>query len=130
MNSSEYVWKAILGGLLIVLCSSFAYRIIPVVTLNGLTSGYISSQVFSTYNSLEIDQLNHACKVSKYTLYHISLTKDVEVFKGTQATFSSPVQKSVYDAEKGDKYIFINVMVQCDGDKTPIGVNPLSFNIK
>jgi hypothetical protein len=130
MNSSEYTWKVIFGILLIVLCSSFAYRIIPVVTLNGQSSGYISSHKFSTYNNLEIDTLNHACKVSQYTLYHISLTKDVEVFKGTQAVFSPPVQKSVYDAEKGDKYIFINVMVQCNGDKTPIDVNPLNFNIR
>ncbi|CAA6814710.1 MAG: Unknown protein, partial [uncultured Aureispira sp.] len=30
----------------------------------------------------------------------------------------------------GDKYIFINVMVQCEGDRTPIDVNPLNFNIK
>ena len=130
MNKSEYAWKVILGVLLVVLCSSFAYRIIPVVTLNGQTSGYINSHTFSTYNSLEIDSLNHACKVSKYTLYHISLTKDVEVFKGTQANFSPSIQKSVYDAEKGDKYIFINVMVQCSGDRTPINVNPLNFNIK
>jgi len=130
MNSSEYTWKVIFGILLIVLCSSFAYRIIPVVTLNGQSSGYISSHKFSTYNNLEIDTLNHACTISQYTLYHISLTKDVEVFKGTCAAFSPPVQKSVYDAEKGDKYIFINVMVQCHGDKTPINVNPLNFNIR
>lgn len=130
MNSSEYTWSVILGALLIVLCSSFAYRIIPVVTLNGQTGGYISSHKFSTYNNLEIDTASHACKVSKYTLYHISLTKDVKVFKGTHASFSAPVLESVHDAEKGDKYIFINVMVQCDGDKTPIDVNPLNFNIK
>jgi hypothetical protein len=130
MNSLECTWKIILGILLIVLSSSFAYRVIPIVTLNGQTSGYISSHKFSTYNSLDIDTLNHACTVSKYTLYHISLTKEVEVFKGDRATFSPPVQKSVYLAEKGDKYIFINVMVKCQGDKTPVAVNPLNFNIK
>jgi hypothetical protein len=130
MNSSEYIWKIILGISFIVFSSSFAYRIIPVVTLNGQTGGFVSSREFSTYNNLEIDTLNHACTVSQYTLYHISLTKDVEVFKGTRAAFSPPVQKSVYLAEKGDKYIFINVMVQCHGDKSPVAVNPLNFNIK
>lgn len=130
MNSLEYIQKIGLGILLIVSCSSFVYRIIPVVTLNGQTSGSISSAEFSRYNNLAIDTLNHACIVSQYTLYHISLTKDVEVFKGAQATFSPPVQASIFRAEKGDKYIFINVMVQCKGDQMPLAVNPLSFNIK
>ncbi|MFT5646468.1 MAG: hypothetical protein ACI976_001150 [Aureispira sp.] len=130
MNRSEYTGEVIFGLLLVVLCASFSYRIIPMVTLNGQCSGLISSHKFSTYNNLEIDTLNHACKVSQYTMYHISLTKDIEVFKGTQAAFSPPIQKSVYDAERGDKYVFINVMVQCNGDKTPINVNPLNFNIR
>ncbi|CAA6803249.1 MAG: Unknown protein [uncultured Aureispira sp.] len=130
MNSSAYTCKVIIGILLILFCSSFAYRVIPVVTLNGQTSGDISSLKFSTYNNLALDSLNHACTVSQYTLYHISLTKEVEVFKGTHSRFSPPVQKSVHRAEKGDKYIFINVMVQCEGDRTPIDVNPLNFNIK
>lgn len=130
MNSLEYIQKAGIGLLIILICSSFTYRVIPMVTLNGQTNGSISSVEFSRYNNLEIDTLNHACTVSQYTLYHISLTKDVEVFKGVQAAFSPPIQAAVVRAEKGDKYIFINVMVQCNGDKIPVVVNALSFNIK
>jgi hypothetical protein len=130
MNSLEFIQKIGIGMLLIVSCSSFVYRVIPMVTLNGQTNGSISSAEFSTYNNLDIDTINHACMISQYTLYHISLTKDVEVFKGAQATFSPPVQESIFRAERGDKYIFINVKVQCKGDQIPIVVNPLNFNIK
>lgn len=130
MNSFEYIWKISLGIFILLLCSSFSYRVIPVVTLDRKISGSISAFKFSKYHSLGIDTINHACTVSQYTLYHISLTKDVEVFKGTKAKFSRPIQKSVAHAEKGDKYIFINVMVQCQGDHIPITVNPLNFNIR
>lgn len=130
MNSLEYLWKISTGVLIALLCTSFSYRVVPIVTLNGRTNGAISSYEFSQYKCLNIDTLNHSCIVSKYTLYHISLTKDVEVFKGTKANFSSPIQAAVHIAERGDKYIFINVMVQCNGDKTPVIVNPLSFNIR
>ncbi|WMX12206.1 MULTISPECIES: hypothetical protein [unclassified Aureispira] len=130
MSSLTYFWKIGIGIFILLFCSSFAYRVIPVVTLNGQTSGSIFSHEFSKYDGLHIDTTNHSCAVSHYTLYHISLTKDIAIYKGTCATFSPPIQASVQQAEKGDKYIFINVKVHCQGERIPIHVNPLNFNIK
>lgn len=131
MDSLKYIKN--LGGcclLFLVLCSA-SYRILPVVSINGVTKGYVDAIEFSQYKMLNVhSNRSNDCNIEFYTMYHISLTKDVTILKGTTCGFSDSIQQEIHQAEKGDKYIFINVKVRCEGDKKAVNVNALNFNIK
>ena len=108
-----------------------AYRVIPSVTLGGKTKGRIDAKIFSNYSELNINGgRGDNCHLVVYTLYHISLKKEMEEFKGNECHLPQSIIKAIRAAKSGDKYVFFNIKVQCDGDKTPIKVNSLNFNIK
>lgn len=116
--------------LLFLLCS-FAYRVIPMVSIGGKTYGRIEAEEFAKYKALHLNpEQAERCEIKRYTLYHISLCKAMEELKGHQAQFSSEIAKSIKSAEKGDKYIFFNIYVKCTDNDQATKVNALNFNIK
>lgn len=131
MNRVNCIQRLMGWCFFVVLLCSFSYRIVPVVTLAGQTNGRIDAQKFSQYKALHINtSRGENCSLEMFTLYHISLTKEMEEFQGHQCEFSNSIVESIQRAEKGDKYVFFNIKVKCAGDKTPVTVNALNFNIK
>ncbi|BDS11708.1 hypothetical protein [Aureispira anguillae] len=131
MNSLKHLKNLSIGCLMLLLFCAASYRIIPVVSLNGMTNGPIEVNNFIRNTHLEITcPRSRDCAIHTYTMYHISLTKELQIIKGKQCAFSPSIQAAIKQAEKGDKYIFIGVKVRCEGDVKSISVNPLNFNIK
>lgn len=99
--------------------------------MGGKTEGIIAASLFSTFSSLDIHSTrNSNCNISHYTLYHIPLTAKIEELQGNGCSFSSSIQDCIKHADSGDKYVFLNIKVACEGDNKAFRVNNLNFNIK